>query len=87
MKGVFIGIGVAIVIGFGIYTQSAGRILMFFMILIMMPLATTEIGTDGWITGIMAEIAKGKFHPGWVLVYTSLIMMVLHFSPAQSCII
>ena len=31
---------------------------MFFMILIMMPLATTEIGTDGWITGIMEEIAK-----------------------------
>jgi MFS family permease len=79
MKGVFIGIGVAIVVAFGIYTQSMGRFLMFFMILIMMPLATTEIGTDGWITGIMEEVAKGKFHPGWVLVYTSAIMMVLRF--------
>jgi hypothetical protein len=67
----------------------------------MMPLATTEIGTDAWITGIMegvlemtpAEIdAAGgmenvrlidgrplKLHPGWVLVYTSAIMMVLRF--------
>jgi MFS family permease len=78
-KGVFIGIGVAIVVAFGMYTQSMGRVLMFVMILIMMPLATTEIGTDGWITGIMEEIAKGKFHPGWVLVYTSAIMMVLRF--------
>jgi MFS family permease len=77
--GMFIGIGAAIVVGFGLYTQSLGRFLMFFLVLIMIPLATTEIGTDGWITGIMEEVAKGKFHPGWVLVYTSLIMMVLRF--------
>jgi MFS family permease len=77
--GIFIGIGAAIVVGFGLYTQSLGRFLMFFLVLIMIPLATTEIGTDGWITGIMEEVAKGKFHPGWVLVYTSLIMMVLRF--------
>ena len=79
-KGVFIAIGAGIVIAFGLYTRSIGRFLMFFMILIMMPLATTEIGTDGWITGIMEEIAKEQqFHPGWVLVYTSIIMMVLRF--------
>jgi len=70
---------VAIVAGFGLYTQSLGRFLLFFLILIMMPLAVTEIGTDGWITAIMKEIAKGKFHPGWILVYTSAIMMVLRF--------
>jgi MFS family permease len=53
---------------------------MFFLVLIMMPLATTEIGTDGWITGIMESIAKqNNFHPGWVLVYTSAIMMILRF--------
>ncbi len=76
---VFIGIGVSIVAAFGIYTRSLGRPLMFFLVLIMMPLATTEIGTDGWITGIMEGVAEGKFHPGWVLVYTSVIMMVLRF--------
>jgi MFS family permease len=78
-KYVFWGIGAAIVIAFGVYTRSLGRFLMFILILIMMPLATTEIGTDGWITGIMETVAQGKFHPGWILVYTSAIMMVLRF--------
>jgi MFS family permease len=76
----FILIGIAIVVAFGLYTRSLGRPLMFFLVLIMMPLATTEIGTDGWITGIMEGVAEGKFHPGWVLVYTSVIMMVLRFN-------
>lgn len=78
-KSVFIGIGAAIVVAFGLYTRALGRFLMFFLVLIMMPLATTEIGTDGWITGIMEAVAEGKFHPGWILVYTSAIMMVLRF--------
>ena len=78
-KVLFIGIGVAVVAAFAAYTRSFGRPFMFFMILIMIPLATTEIGTDGWITGIMEGAAKDKFHPGWVLVYTSAIMMVLRF--------
>ena len=76
-KYLFIGIGVAMVLAFGAYTQSLGRPLMFVLILIMMPLATTEIGTDGWISGIMSSVVE--FHPGWILVYTSLIMMVLRF--------
>ncbi len=78
-QGFFVGIGVVIVVAFGAYTQSLGRWLMFFLVLIMMPLATTEIGTDGWITGIMEGVTEGKFHPGWVLVYTSAIMMILRF--------
>ena len=77
MKFLFIGIGAAMVIGFGVYTQSLGRFLMFVLILIMMPLATTEIGTDGWISGIMTNAVS--FDGGWILVYTSVIMMVLRF--------
>ncbi|MDA7890031.1 MFS transporter [Akkermansiaceae bacterium] len=64
-------------IGLGVYTKSLGRPLMFILILLMMPLATTEIGTDGWISGIMEKAVT--FHAGWILVYTSLIMMVLRF--------
>lgn len=79
MKLLFVLIGVGIVVGFGVYTRAIGRPLMFILVLIMMPLATTEIGTDGWITGIMEGVAAGKFDPGWVLVYTSVIMMVLRF--------
>mgnify|MGYP001826095088 CR=1 FL=1 len=79
-KILFIAIGVGLVAAFGAYTKTMGRGLLFFLIIIMMPLATTEIGTDGWITGIMEGIAeKNDFHPGWVLVYTSVIMAVLRF--------
>lgn len=100
-KGIFIAIGAGLVIAFGMYTRALGRPLMFVMVLIMMPLATTEIGTDSWIEGIMRGVfemspeevqdAGGmdevlvlegkpyKMHPGWVLVYTSAIMMVLRF--------
>lgn len=78
-KVIFLGVGAAIVIGFGVYTQALGRMLMFILVLIMMPLATTEIGTDGWITKIMEGVSEGSFHPGWILVYTSAIMMVLRF--------
>ena len=76
---IFIGIGVSIVVAFGLYTRSLGRFLMFFLILIMMPLATTELGTDSTIESIMKSVAKGEFHSGWILVYTSAIMMVLRF--------
>jgi MFS family permease len=78
-KAVFVLLGVAIVAGFGAYTKALGRPLMFFLCLVMIPLATTEIGTDGWITAIMEGVAKDKFHPGWILVYTSVIMMILRF--------
>ncbi|HEV2295204.1 MAG TPA: MFS transporter [Tepidisphaeraceae bacterium] len=78
-KWTFIIVGLAIAGAFGGYTRSIGRPFMFVMILIMMPLATTELGTDGWITGIMESVTAGRFHPGWILVYTSFIMMVLRF--------
>jgi MFS family permease len=101
MKTFFVVIGVGIVVAFGLYTRAMGRALLFVLVLIMIPLATTEIGTDGWITGIMEGVFEmsaeevteaggpdkvlmlsGKsysMHPGWVLVYTSVIMMILRF--------
>jgi MFS family permease len=78
--GVIIGLTAAVTIAFGVYTRSVGRPIMLFLIAIMMPLATTEIGTDGWIGGLMAEpMSRAGFNPGLVLVYTSAIMMVLRF--------
>ena len=73
-----IALGVLMVAAFGIYTKSLGRPLMFILILIMMPLATTEIGTDAWISGIMEGVVGEKL-AGWVLVYTSAIMLILRF--------
>lgn len=69
-----------VVIAFGVYTRSLGRGILAFLIIIMMPLATTEIGTDGWITGLMkTPMEDAGFNPGWVLIFTSAIMMVLRF--------
>jgi len=69
-----------VTVTFGVITKSFGRPVLAFLIIIMMPLATTEIGTDGWISSLMEEPMKlAGHHPGWVLVYTSAIMMVLRF--------
>ncbi|MDP6893016.1 MAG: MFS transporter [Verrucomicrobiota bacterium] len=67
-------------IAYGIYCKSIGRPILIFLCLIMMPLATTEIGTDSAITGIMTEpMQEAGWHPLWVLIYTSGIMMILRF--------
>lgn len=72
---------VVLVGAFGAYTKSLGAPLFIFLLFIMMPLATTELGTDGWITPLMeGEMGKLGLNAGWVLVYTSFIMMLLRFS-------
>jgi len=62
-----------------IYVRGAlGRPMFIFLLLIMIPLATTELGVDSWITALMEPVmTKAGWHAGWVLVYTSIIMMVL----------
>lgn len=79
-RGVAIALTALITLAFGAYTRSFGRPMLAFLIIIMMPLAITEIGTDGWIGGLMEEPMKhAGFNPGLVLIYTSAIMMVLRF--------
>ncbi|MEW6359456.1 MAG: MFS transporter [Planctomycetota bacterium] len=59
---------------------SPGRPMFILLILIMIPLATTELGTDSWITPLMKpQMVKLGLQAGWVLVYTSFLMMVLRF--------
>ncbi len=69
----------ALVVGvaFGVAVRSAGRVLYIFLLLIMILLATTELGVDSWVTELMRP-AMGKFSP-WLLVYTSAIMTGLRF--------
>jgi len=65
---------------FGYFVRSFGRPLFIMLLLLMIPLATTELGTDSWITDLMTpEMAKIGLQGGWVLVYTSIIMAVLRF--------
>jgi MFS family permease len=69
-----------VVLTFAIITQSVGRLLLALLIIIMMPQATTELGTNGWITSLMEDPMKAAgYNPAWVLVYTSAIMLVLRF--------
>jgi MFS family permease len=71
---------------FAVFYKSFGRPMFVFLLLVMMLLATTELGTDGWIQDIMASVLKnpetGRPDPikgTLFLVYTSAIMFVLRF--------
>jgi MFS family permease len=72
----------AIVAGaIGLYTASLGNWLFLLVLVIIGPLATTELGTDGW----MPELLKLNGPEGspnfaaWVFVYVSTIMTILRF--------
>lgn len=63
---------------FGLYVRSFGQPIFIFLLLIMIPLAVTELGTDSWITDLMApEMNKMGLQAGWILIYTSTIMVIL----------
>lgn len=61
--------------------RSFGRPMFVFLMLTMMLLATTEVGTDSWIAALMTPVLKnlGDNAGNWVLIYTSSIMFVLRF--------
>lgn len=80
-----LGIILGISLLFGLAVMSLGRFMFFFLMLIMIPLAITELGTDSWITDLMTPEMKalgikmgvGAIDAAWLLVYTSFIMMIL----------
>jgi MFS family permease len=77
-----IGVWALLVLGYGAYVGfSPGQPMFIFLMLIMIPLATTELGTDSWISPLMEPVMVKDFgiSGGWVLVYTSLIMLILRF--------
>ncbi len=65
---------------YAIYVRSLGKPLFIILLLIMFPLATTELGTDSWIVDLMAnEMKIIHLQPGWILVYTALIMTIARY--------
>lgn len=76
---IYIAIAIGLGIGaiFGFITKSIGRPMYFFLCLLMIPLATTELGTDGWITPLMKS-SLGKY-ASLALALSAGIMMVLRF--------
>ncbi|MFZ2053705.1 MAG: MFS transporter [Candidatus Aminicenantales bacterium] len=69
-----------LILAYSLYVRKLGHPLFIFLLLIMLPLATTELGTDSWITELVNPVmAKMGLQAGWVLIYTAFIMMVLRF--------
>jgi MFS family permease len=63
---------------FGVFARSAGRPLYVILLLIMIPLAITELSTDSWISSLMEpEMRSLGLQPGWVLIYTSAIVFII----------
>jgi MFS family permease len=84
--GMTAGLAVIPTVLFGAYVRSFGRPMFVFMLLIMLMLATTELGTDSWISDIMRSVLGADVDPvtaanrgTMFLVYTSFIMFVLRF--------
>jgi hypothetical protein len=61
--------------------HSFGRPLFIFLLLVMVLLATTELGTDSWIAALMEPVLKdfGANAGKCVIIYTSVIMFILRF--------
>ena len=65
----------------GLYTRSAGNWLFLVVLITIGPLATTELGTDGWMPELL-KLSGPKDLPSfatWIFVYVSTIMTVLRF--------
>ncbi|OQB79611.1 MAG: multidrug resistance protein D [Planctomycetes bacterium ADurb.Bin126] len=78
--GLSVGLAVGISVAYTWYTRSLGQPLFLFLLVVMIPLATTELGTDSWITELMRGPMKELgANAAWLLVYTSAIMMILRF--------
>ncbi len=71
---------VALVGAYLAYTRTLGRGMYIFLLLIMILLAITELGTDTWIKDLMSPAMTDiGIDSGWVLIYTATIMMILRF--------
>jgi 3'(2'),5'-bisphosphate nucleotidase len=73
-----LAIGAAIGLITGFLLKSGGKILFFILCIIMNPLATAELATDGWIQSLMKPI-MGAENAAWAIVFSAAIMMVLRF--------
>lgn len=72
----YAGVGVGLV--FGIAVRGIGKPLFFLLCLLMIPVATAELGTDQWIKKLMTPVLEGiRWDPALGLVFSASIMLVL----------
>jgi MFS family permease len=74
-----LGIAFVLALLFTWYVRSFGRPMFFLLLLVMVLLATTELGTDSWISDIMHTVLESPTLGTLFLVWTSFIMFVLRF--------
>jgi MFS family permease len=74
-----LGIALVVTLLFAAYVRSFGRPVFILLLLIMVLLATTELGTDSWISDIMHTVLESPTLGTLFLVWTSLIMFALRF--------
>jgi len=73
-------VGLGVGIAAGAYTQSLGNWLFIIVLITIGPLATTELGTDGWMPELLKLSGPDVTDFGTkVFVYVSVIMTVLRF--------
>jgi len=80
-SALIVGLAAVIGVGLGFYTKSIGNLLFLAVLVIIGPLATTELGTDGWMPELLklSGPADSPQFATWIFVYTSVIMTVLRF--------
>lgn len=74
-----LSIALVVALLFAAYVRTFGRPMFILLLLIMVLLATTELGTDSWISDIMRTVLRSPTLGTLFLVWTSLIMFVLRF--------
>ena len=72
----YTALGLGVVAGgiFGFAVKAVGQPLFFLMCVLMIPLATTELGTDQWIRKLMEPVLA---NPSWAIVISAGVMLVL----------
>jgi MFS family permease len=77
--GAQLGIALIPTLAFAMYVKSFGQPVFVLLLLVMLLLATTELGTDSWISDIMRTVLASPTKGTLFLVWTSAIMFVLRF--------
>jgi MFS family permease len=73
-----LGVGVGVGGAFGFFVKGIGKPLFFLMCLLMIPVATAELGTDGWIKKLMTPVLEGmNWNAALAIVFSAAIMLVL----------
>lgn len=76
----YVSLGAGIVVGavFGLLVRGIGKPLFFLMCLLMIPVATAELATDGFIKDLMKPVlAKDNIDAAFAIVFSASIMLVL----------